>query len=121
MKRALIVEDDPVWANIFERYARQVKFEPKLVNSPQLAMDALDENTYDVIVLDMLLLSETGMALLNEIRSYSDIANIPIIVCTNVDGLTLEQLRPFGVRDLFDKSKLEPMEFRLALERAGNE
>ena len=79
MKRVLIVEDDPTWAMLVGKYVRQLDWKSTVVSSPQAAMDALDTQPVDVIVLDMLLAVETGMALLNEIRSYDDLATIPIV------------------------------------------
>ena len=112
MKKVLIVEDDPTWADILTRYVEQLGAEAAVVNSPQAAMNALDDNLPDLILLDMLLATETGMALLNELRSYDDLARVPVAVCTNVDGVGLEQLASFGVRAVLDKSSMAPSDVK---------
>lgn len=117
MKRVLIVEDNPFWVSIFISYCKQLKLESIVANSPQAAMDVLDNQKIDLVILDMLLAAETGMALLGEMRGYEDLSNIPVIVCTNVEGISIRQLEPFGVRYLFDKSDVEPVDIRLALRR----
>ena len=72
----------------------------------------------DVILLDMLLVAETGMALLNEMRGYTDLARLPEVVCTNNPVITQEVLKPFGVRALLDKSTMEPADVVVALRGA---
>lgn len=108
MKKVLIVEDDPTWAGILGRYVEQLGASSTAVNSPQAAMNALDEQLPDVILLDILLATETGMALLNEMRGYDDLANVPVVVCSSVDGVGLEYLAPFGVRAVLDKVTMQP-------------
>ena len=115
MKRVLIVEDDPTWAMLVGKYVRQLDWEYVVVSSPQAAMDALDTQPVDVIVLDMLLAVETGMALLNEIRSYDDLATIPIVAFTNMNTVSLASLRRYGVQALLDKAAVTPEEVQHTL------
>lgn len=115
MKRVLIVEDDPTWAMLVGKYVRQLDWESTVVSSPQAAMDALDTQPVDVIVLDMLLAVETGMALLNEIRSYDDLATIPIVAFTNMNTVSLASLRRYGVQALLDKAAVTPEEVQHTL------
>ena len=115
MKRVLIVEDDPTWAMLVGKYVRQLDWESTVVSSPQAAMDVLDTQPVDVIVLDMLLAVETGMALLNEIRSYDDLATIPIVAFTNMNTVSLASLRRYGVQALLDKATVTPEEVQHTL------
>ena len=78
-------------------------------------MDVLDTQPVDVIVLDMLLAVETGMALLNEIRSYDDLATIPIVAFTNMNTVSLASLRRYGVQALLDKAAVTPEEVQHTL------
>ena len=115
MKRILIVEDNPIWSKILVDYCSQLGFGTVVVNSPQTAMDALDEFRPVVIILDMLLATETGMALLGEMRGYEDLSDVPIIVCSSVSGIDLERLRSFGVKYVFDKAIVEPIDIKSAI------
>ena len=115
MKRVLIVEDDPTWAMLVGKYVRQLDWKSAVVSSPQAAMDVLDTQPVDVIVLDMLLAVETGMALLNEIRSYDDLATIPIVAFTNMNTVSLASLRRYGVQALLDKATVTPEEVQHTL------
>ena len=96
MKKLLIIEDDPQWAAVLERYAVEAGYTARTVVAAGQAMVMIDEWRPDSLVLDMLLTGETGMALLNELQSHEDLARLPVAVCSNV-ALDLDQLRPFDV------------------------
>jgi CheY-like chemotaxis protein len=79
-------------------------------------MELIDEWRPDALLLDMLLAGETGVALLNELRSHDDLATLPVVVCSSVE-LDQGQLAPFGVRMVLDKSHATPAEIRAALRK----
>ena len=114
MKRVLIVEDDPVWAKLMQHYISEAGADSWVVIAPGQALEMIDDWHPDALVLDMLLASETGMALLNELKSHGDLADLPIIVCSNV-GVTSDDMEPFGVRVVLDKSTMTPAQVRQAL------
>lgn len=118
MKRVLIVEDDKSWSMVIGHYCQSLGYDFTVVSAPQVAMDVIDEFAPDVIVLDMLLATETGVALLNELRSYDDLSSIPVVVCSSLSELSMDHLRPFGVSALLDKNSMEPLDFQLALQGA---
>lgn len=108
MKRALIVEDNPTWTDILRQYCQKAGLESSLAGSPQQAMDSLDQQIPDLIILDMLLAAETGMALLNEMRGYSDLASVPIIICSSIDFSDIDELAQYGVVAIINKSSMTP-------------
>lgn len=110
MKRALIVEDHPTWASILTQYCHKADLAPSVASSPQMAMDMLDESVPDIIILDMLLATETGMALLNEMKGYEDLAGIPIVICSSLDIASIGELEPYGVVALMSKQLMAPDE-----------
>ena len=114
MKKVLIVEDDPVWAKLIQHYISEAGADSQIVIAPGQALEMIDDWYPDALVLDMLLASETGMALLNELKSHEDLADLPIIVCSNV-GITRDDMEPFGVRAVLDKSTMTPAQVRQAL------
>lgn len=116
MKRSLVVEDDPVWAGLLSTYCQKEGFEVMTARSPQEAMNSLDEGGIDVVVLDILLAVETGVALLNELRSFGDLSKIPVIVCTS-SSVTQEDLSPFGVVAVLGKSIMDAQDLRVELRK----
>src|SRR5574344_171347 len=71
------------------------------------AMDLIDQQLPDLILLDVLMPGATGFSLLYELISYPDTKNIPIIIISNTaDSLSLTNLRHLGVVAIYDKSRL---------------
>ena len=120
MKRVLIVEDDPTWSMLIGRYVDQLSWEFEVVRSPQEALDALDGGAVDVIVLDLLLAVETGMALLNEIQAYDDLSDIPILVLTNTPDVALSDVSSYGVKRLLDKATATPDDIKFSLKELAD-
>ena len=120
MRRVLIVEDDPTWSMLIGRYVEQLSWEFEVVRSPQEALDALDGGVVDVIVLDLLLAVETGMALLNEIQAYDDLSGIPILVLTNTPDVALSDVSSYGVKCLLDKSTATPDDIKFSLKELAD-
>jgi DNA-binding response OmpR family regulator len=108
-KSVLIIEDDRWLADQFSRLLKNAGFKTSITQDAWGAIQAVDDFKYDIIVLDILLIGSTGFALLNELQSYSDTADIPIIVCTNIaSDLLIEDLKPYGVKRILDKTKMIP-------------
>ena len=120
MRRVLIVEDDPTWSMLIGRYVEQLSWEFEVVRSPQEALDALDGGAVDVIVLDLLLAVETGMALLNEIQAYDDLSGIPILVLTNTPDVALSDVSSYGVKRLLDKATATPDDIKFSLKELAD-
>jgi two-component system OmpR family response regulator len=107
--RILVVEDD-VWLaeqhiRVLEKAGYSVTVSPHTI----AAIEAIDDIHPSVIILDVLLPGTTAFTLLHEVQSHSDIASIPVILCTNLaSDLKLDDLRPYGVKRLLDKTTMEP-------------
>lgn len=109
MSRVLIVEDDTWLAEHYQRVCKRAGFEVHYAPTALDAMTLIDEVTPEVIVLDMLLAATTGLTLLHELQSYGDLANIPVIVCTNsAKDIEPALLKPYGVRRVLDKTTMHP-------------
>lgn len=105
----LLVEDDAWLAELEAEALQAAGYEVVYAPHAQAAISRLDEAVPDVIVLDVLLTGATAMVLLHELQSYEDSRRIPVILCTNLaDSLTLESVRPYGVRRILDKTAMEP-------------
>lgn len=113
MKRVLILEDDPLWAEVLARYCREVGAEWCVAPSPAQAMDMIDDWRPHALCMDMLLAGETGVVLLQEIRSHEDLAALPVLVCSSAH-LPPEAMAPFGVRAVLDKAVMTPHDARVA-------
>lgn len=107
--KVLIIEDDDWLAEQHSRVLRRGGYKTKVALNPLLAIQMIDQEIPDAIVLDILLTGSTAFALLHELQSYGDTGEIPIIICSNLgDDLRLEELEPYGVRRILDKTVMMP-------------
>ncbi|MBF1039343.1 MAG: response regulator [Candidatus Nanosynbacter sp.] len=120
MKKLLIVEDDKNWTDILGKFAVDVGAEYRVAVSGGQAIEIIDDWQPDALILDMLLAGETAIALLNELRSYADLANLPIVVCTNID-VKMDDLRPLGVKAILNKTSMRPNEARAVFREVLND
>ena len=105
----LIVEDDDWLAEQHGRTLRGAGYEVDFAPHALAAMDAVDVRRPDVIVLDLLLAGPNAFTLLHELQSHSDLASIPVILCTNsADHIAHEDIEAYGVREVLDKSTMHP-------------
>lgn len=117
--RVLFVEDD---VDVSTMYTTQLLLEENDVTharTAQEALDLLDEEEFDLIILDMLLPGSNGIAVLQELRSYRDWRNIPVIVLSNVTPDDLEvseqHLKDLGVRDYLIKMETTPQDLAVSV------
>lgn len=108
-KVIVVVDDDPAMRNMINDYLTQHDFEVRLAASGKDMSRILLESTVDLILLDMRLAGEDGLALIRDLRPRS---NVPIIVLTGarreeadrIIGLELGAddyvLKPFSLREL---------------------
>ena len=120
MKKLLIVEDDKNWADILGKFAADVGVKHRVVVSGGQAIEIIDDWQPDALILDMLLAGETAIALLNELRSYADLASLSIVVCTNID-VKMDDLRPLGVKAVLNKTSMRPNEARAIFREVLND
>ena len=71
------------------------------------AIGAMDERVPDLVILDVLLTGPTGFAVLNEMRSYPELAEVPVVVISSV-SMKDEMAKQYGVGAVYDKGELTP-------------
>ncbi len=101
----LVVEDDRGW----ERYYRRILHGHEVVfcHDGIAAINEMDVAVPNLVILDILLTGPTGFAVLNEMRSYPELAEVPVAIITSV-SVKEELARQYGVVACFDKGELEP-------------
>ena len=105
----VVVEDDVLLAKHIIRTLEKAGYNAHHALHAIHAIDMIDEVRPAVIFLDMLLTGSTGLVLLHELQSHTDLASIPVVVCTNIaESTLLESLKPYGVRRVLDKTIMTP-------------
>lgn len=115
----LIVEDDRGW----EAYYRRILQGHDLVfcHDGIAAINEMDDVQPSLVILDILLIGPTGFAVLNEMRSYPELAEVPVAIISSVK-LKDKMAEQYGVVAAFDKGELTPADvIALAEEYDGKE
>ena len=89
----LLVEPDRILGKAAEAKLRTAGYEVVRCQSAQSALDALDKNLPDVIVLELQLGIHNGIEFLYEMRSYTEWQNIPVIIHTINSKVTDEHFK----------------------------
>jgi DNA-binding response OmpR family regulator len=111
--RILVVEDEPIVAEVVERYLRRDGYTVDVAHDGMSAMAAIDSFCPDLVVLDVMLPGIDGMEICRQVRARSE---TPIIMLTargeEVDKLLGLELgaddyitKPFSPRELAARVK----------------
>lgn len=113
-----VIEDDRGW----EDYYRQLlsDYDLKCFRDGLAAVQWMDEETPELIILDVLLTGPTGFAVLNEMQSYPELAKVPVIVVSSV-RMPEKELVKYGVRAVFDKGDMMPHDLLESVQAALGE
>lgn len=112
----LIVEDDKWLAEQYARVLNLAGYKTNISLHALSAIQAIDDNRPDVIILDVLLSGNTAITLLNELQSYGDTSKIPIILCTNLASeISIDDMEPYGVRKILNKATMAPDDLNSAV------
>lgn len=115
----LIVDDDTWFAEQLARTIRNTGYEVVCVHNGVEAMKQIDAMRPDVIILDFFMPGPNGLVLLHELQSHSDLATIPVVLCTNsAADMAPEDLAQYGVGRVLDKTTMEPADSVAAVRKA---
>jgi len=88
---ALILEDDPKLAELYETVLKQCQYETKIIESGREAQQSLKEITPNLILLDIHLPYVSGIEILEQIRGSDTLSATTVIVMT-ADLYTVKEL-----------------------------
>ena len=113
-----ILEDDPIFARLFSKSLRRA-FPDSTVSTFENAIDAINAlpdgcTPPSVIILDVLLTGPDGFTFLNELASYSDLSNIPIIIVSSLN-FPMQTLESYNVRRILNKATMTPQDLPAAI------
>ncbi len=120
MKRILVVEDEPDIQELLCAYLRNAGYAPAVAGDGAAALAMFQAQSYDLVLLDILLPKIDGFEVCAQIRRQSQ---VPILMLTALDG-EMQQLRGFGldVDDYVTKPFSMPVlleKIRVILRRSG--
>lgn len=121
MKNTLIVEDEPDIQELLRAYLRDAGYRTAVAGDGVEALSLFAQQTFDLILLDLMLPKIDGFGVCELIRQQSP---VPILMLTALDG-EQEQLRGFGLNidDYVTKPFSMPVlleKLRVILRRSGS-
>jgi len=91
MKNILIVEDEDDIAMLLQMRLHQGGYSIVRASDGTSALTAVRKSKPDLVILDLMLPAVTGTFILQEIRESDDLAEIPVIILTGMQGEEIKQ------------------------------
>lgn len=110
--KVLVADDDTVNQMVITDYLKRLGIEVDVVGDGQCAIDQIEKNRYDLILLDMQMPKLTGLEVLIQFRKLESIrrvtAPVPVfIVSANIDEESLTRAKALGLTGYIQK----PLQF----------
>jgi len=105
-KKILLADDSPVIQTLSKKIFQGQGYEIKGLKSGAKVLKEIESDNYDVVILDIILPGEDGMALAKKIRGLADKnkANVPIIAISgNYKNYSKEDFDEVGINDYLIK------------------
>jgi len=102
MKKILLIDDEQDMIDVLKYSLKDSQYEVITATDGVEGFAKVSDEKPDLIVLDMMMPTLDGYALIKEIRRRENLKSIPIVVLTGKDQLE-EIVREEGVKDFFTK------------------
>ena len=84
MKNILLIEPDEKTSEILKKALTNKEVKVFCAKDSQTAVDIADKDKPDLVILELAIPDQNGVAFLHEFRSYPDWSKIPVIVHTHI-------------------------------------
>lgn len=109
MSKILIVEDDPMISEIYQKKFTEAGFEVALAASGKQVMGMVEQQKFDVILLDLIMPQMSGLDIIKTLRGGNYDQDIKIIVSSNLNnGEDREKALQSGANGFISKSEYNP-------------
>lgn len=111
-----IIEDDPDFAEIYQKHLKRNFPEITLqifynaIEANAAFSELSEEELPSLIILDVLLTGPDGFTLLNELLSYPETSQIPVLLISSLN-LGQMSLQAYNVRAILNKETFTPVYF----------
>jgi twitching motility two-component system response regulator PilH len=111
MKTILLAEDDPFIIDIYATQFKKEGFKVDVAKDGDMALEKVEENYPDLLVLDITLPKMNGWEILKKLRSEAKTKNIKVIVISNLNQQDYaDNIANLGVIKYFLKIESTPDE-----------
>lgn len=82
----LLIEDEPGVASFISKSMKEAGYQIDIAMDGKTGYQYLEENNYDLVILDLILPDVNGLTICQEIRKDDKHANIPVLMLTALGG-----------------------------------
>jgi len=113
--RVLLLEDDKWLAeSLFESLKKD--FEVRIAHDPERIFGIMENWWPDVMLADVVLGAKNLFMLLNEMQSYDDTREVPIVILSSIaQQFEQQDVKKFAVKKILDKAEITPEILRESL------
>lgn len=111
-----IIEDDPDFAEIYQKHLKRnfpenpVQIFYNAIEANAAFSELREEELPSLIILDVLLTGPDGFTLLNELLSYPETSQIPVLLISSLN-LGQMSLQAYNIRAILNKETFTPEDF----------
>lgn len=108
-KKILLIDDDPLIVRMYERKLTQEGLAVRLAANGDEGLHALESETPDLIILDVLMPKMNGWETLKKIKENPKTKDIPVITLTSLGDRPedIKRFKDYGVKEYLVKSQIE--------------
>lgn len=111
--KILIVEDDVALANLYKTELEMAGYTVVHVAEGMQAVDAIKQNSPDIVLLDIMLPGKNGLEILQNIRDDESVSEIKVLMLTNFGNEeNVSTALELGALDYIMKYKITPVEMK---------
>ncbi len=109
MTKILLAEDEGFIASLYKLELERHSVEVKIVGNGKEALAALEEDVFDILLMDLIMPDMDGFELLKNIKEKKII--LPVIVLTNLSqNVDQQKCAEYGVKDYLVKADIDAPE-----------
>lgn len=105
----VVIDSDEIFGRCVVRALKKNGFKTRLFGDAITAINATNDEAIEMIFLDVMLKGPDGFTFLNEMASYADTCEIPVVVVSERDFSKFD-LSAYGVVGFLDKNTMKPEE-----------
>jgi len=88
-KKILLIEDDELIREMYEGELKKAGFEVSAVTTGEEGLKTLEQETFDLILLDIMLPGINGLEILKQLKQNPKMRNLKVVLLTNLGQETV--------------------------------
>ena len=118
MARICFIDDDPSLLEVIGKYLGKFGHAVECLDNSRSALDQVIRHTPDLVILDLCMPQFDGCSVLETLRSYIRLQNLPVIILTGIgDGPMIDRVKAQEVNTILVKARTTMEEIEEAVQQ----